>query len=93
VVHRWGGDELLALLSATGEDGARVAARRVVAAVGQGMLAGRQVTVSSGVATLREGESFAALLERVAAATARARARGPGAVVAPLRGEDEPRLT
>jgi diguanylate cyclase (GGDEF)-like protein/PAS domain S-box-containing protein len=64
-VARWGGDELLAILPATGADGARSFAERVRHSVEQ--LDERVIhgaTLSSGVAELQPGEDWAEAIRR-----------------------------
>jgi diguanylate cyclase (GGDEF)-like protein/PAS domain S-box-containing protein len=65
VAARWGGDELLAILPATGLEGARSFAERVRAAVellGPGVMHG--ATLSVGVAELQPGEDWSDAVRR-----------------------------
>ncbi|MEM7247256.1 MAG: sensor domain-containing diguanylate cyclase [Acidobacteriota bacterium] len=80
-LHRTGADELAALLPGASREGVLVAARRACAAVAQGTLATRRVTVSAGVATLEPGESWEQLLARGEEALQLARGFGQGKVV------------
>ncbi len=63
---RWGGEEFLVLLPGSGPDGGAFAAEKLrtavsTAAVGPG---NRTVTISSGTATIREGEDLSSLVQR-----------------------------
>jgi diguanylate cyclase (GGDEF)-like protein len=65
VAARWGGDELVAILPATGLEGARSFAERVRAAVerlGPGVMHG--ATLSIGVAELQPGEDWSDAVRR-----------------------------
>jgi diguanylate cyclase (GGDEF)-like protein/PAS domain S-box-containing protein len=65
VAARWGGDELLAILPATGLEGARSFGERVRAAVeGLGQQVMRGATLSVGVAELQPGEDWADAVRR-----------------------------
>ena len=65
VAARWGGDELVAVLPATGLEGARSFAERVRAAVEQlGPSVMRGATLSIGVAELQPGEDWADAVRR-----------------------------
>ncbi|MCA1825312.1 MAG: diguanylate cyclase [Myxococcales bacterium] len=65
VAARWGGDELLAILPATGLEGARSFGERVRAAVeGLGAQVMRGATLSVGVAELQPGEDWADAVRR-----------------------------
>ena len=65
VAARWGGDELLAILPATGLEGGRSFAERVRAAVeGLGGQVMRGATLSIGVAELQPGEDWADAVRR-----------------------------
>ena len=65
VAARWGGDELLAILPATGLEGARSFGERVRAAVeGLGAHVMRGATLSVGVAELQPGEDWADAVRR-----------------------------
>lgn len=77
---RFGGEEFLIVLPATGEDEALLVAERMRAAVEASRVevdgAPIGVTVSIGVGTLQRGESIAVLLERADRALYRAKADG-----------------
>ena len=65
VAARWGGDELLAILPATGLEGARSFAERVRAAIeAPNMQVMRGATLSVGVAELQPGEDWADAVRR-----------------------------
>jgi diguanylate cyclase (GGDEF)-like protein len=82
---RWGGEEFLLLLDATGEKAAGIALERMQHAVAQAAVEveGRALAFafSAGLATRREGETAAMLLDRVDRALYRAKAAGRNQVV------------
>jgi diguanylate cyclase (GGDEF)-like protein len=82
---RYGGEEFLVLLAPGTSEGATIAAERLRAAVAasswQTIAAGLRVTVSSGVAVLREGEPVCDLLKRADAALYEAKRLGRNRVV------------
>jgi diguanylate cyclase (GGDEF)-like protein len=63
---RYGGEELVVILPETPLEGARIAAERVRASIGNSKLAGvpRQITISIGAATLADGEGAEEVLKR-----------------------------
>lgn len=61
---RWGGEEFLVVLPETDAAGAKLTAERIVRVVREAPLAGLDVTVSAGVATLRRGDDRAILVAR-----------------------------
>lgn len=77
---RWGGDEFLVLLPETDAAGALAVAERLVAAVGQDPSAPDSVTV--GVATAQEDDSWDDLLRRAAGAAAVGKRTGKGSTTA-----------
>lgn len=82
-LYRYGADEFLAVLPDQGTDSAAIAAERLRGTVEDLAFphaAGGLVTVSAGVAALREGESSAGLLTRVDAALAEAKQAGRNCV-------------
>jgi len=86
IFGRYGGEEFLAILPATGVQGAITCAERIRASVeSAGLLrlreAGR-VTVTVGVASYRKGEETAALLARADGALYEGKAAGRNRVVA-----------
>ena len=79
---RWGGEEFLLLLPATQIDEAGPFAERVRLEVEQeNFPTAGQITISLGVAQLREGDSIDALLKRVDNALYRAKQEGRNRVV------------
>lgn len=82
---RWGGEEFLLLLDDTGDLAAAIALERIQNAVDQAAVevGGRTLGFgfSAGLATHREGESAALLLDRVDRALYEAKALGRGRVV------------
>jgi diguanylate cyclase (GGDEF)-like protein len=68
VVFRYGGEEFVVVLSNTGPEGAERLAKRICAAVSDGVVKPAdlpiKVTVSIGVAAWEQGDAMASLLER-----------------------------
>lgn len=63
---RWGGEEFLVLLPGSGPDGGALAAEKLRTAVSEAAVGpgNRTVTISSGTATIREGEDLSSLVQR-----------------------------
>lgn len=79
VFGRYGGEEFLLVMPDTDEAGARSAAERtraLVEAAGFPLPAGRRVTVTAGIAVLRDGESVGDLLGRADAALYQGKSAG-----------------
>ena len=80
IVYRYGGEEFVILLNNTDVEGARLLAERVRQAVAEieceGFGAGFTMTVSAGVAALKDGEDMNALLQRADGALYQAKLGG-----------------
>jgi diguanylate cyclase len=84
-VARWGGEEFLVLMPATGTQSAVAAAQRLLSTVRQArfpeLSPDLRVTVSIGMAVSREGESTASLIDRADRALYEAKAGGRDRIV------------
>ena len=80
---RWGGEEFLVLLPASGPDGAAAAAEKLRSAVAATVRGGgaRAVTISAGTATLKPEESLNALIVRADEALLGAKRAGRNRIV------------
>jgi diguanylate cyclase (GGDEF)-like protein len=84
MVFRYGGEEFVAILSYTSEEGAKLLANRVreqIAALDISELDGHQVTASLGIATVNEQDDVVSIFKRGDAALYRAKHLGRNRVV------------
>lgn len=86
ILARWGGEEFIILLPASGEVVAASIAERIRASFAQANIAGCQATVSAGYACCRPGESWESWFQRTDTALYAAKAHGRNRVEPMLPG-------